>query len=307
MTGMAETDPLDAFPCGCLITDIERRIRYANAYFEHRFGFDRDELPGRTLPELLTKASKLMLENYVLPMVMHEGECEETRMTMVSASAARVPIVVNATLRTEVPRIYWTITSAVLHDRLSEELIEARLAVEARAEKLKILSSTDELTGLINRRELEQRARVAIKDAQRAGRPVSMLVMDIDDFKAINDRHGHACGDEVLRATGRCLNDHGRETDLIARFGGEEFVIVLPGTSLEEARHYAERINWLLGAIRADGLSIKFSMGVAGVEDAGTTDFEGLFVMADRALYRAKGQGKNCIVMHTEVSGDDSA
>ena len=228
-------------------------------------------------------------------------------MTMISATGERAPVVVNAVLRAEESAIYWSISSAVQRDRLSEELIEARRAVESRAEELQVLSMTDDLTGLMNRREMERRAHVLIKDARRAGRPVSMLMMDIDDFKAINDRYGHAHGDEVLRQVGHCLGEHGRETDLIARFGGEEFVILLPGTSLSDARRYAARIDGLLRAIRVDAVSITFSTGVTGVEDAETAGFEDLFKMADRALYRAKDQGKNRIAVESDAPGTDTA
>jgi len=153
----------------------------------------------------------------------------------------------------------------------------------------------DALTGLANRRALDEALVNALAASRFAGTPLSLVVFDIDRFKSINDRLGHALGDAVLRRVGTTLRSHCRTGDVAARLGGEEFVLLLAGTACEQARAIAERVreeialaDW--GALAA-GLVVTVSAGVAG--DPGQGSAASLLRLADEALYRAKDQGRD--------------
>jgi diguanylate cyclase (GGDEF)-like protein len=157
---------------------------------------------------------------------------------------------------------------------------------------------TDELTGLSNPRRFRGLIEKEASRAERFGHPLSLLILDIDDFKQFNDTYGHLQGDEVLRTMGRILLEESRGVDEPARYGGEEFVLALPETGTDGALEVAERIRARVEAVRiplVDGsgaLRVTASLGVATMPDS-ARDVRGLIAAADAALYRAKGAGKN--------------
>jgi diguanylate cyclase (GGDEF)-like protein len=156
-------------------------------------------------------------------------------------------------------------------------------------------ASHDALTGLANRRSAEERLEAAYADAQRHHEPLSVLLLDLDHFKRVNDRHGHAAGDQVLKAVGRILHQELRGGDLGARHGGEEFLVLLPHCTGGQAVEIAERIRERIAAMRihVDGkiLRITVSIGVSSlVADESVAT---LMVRGDAALYAAKAGGRN--------------
>ena len=157
------------------------------------------------------------------------------------------------------------------------------------------MAERDALTGLANRRHLRAMAEEELRRAQRFGHPLALLMLDLDHFKQVNDRHGHAAGDDVLREVARRVRDTVRKVDLPARFGGEEFAVLLPETSLETAREAAERIRVALAdapiQTRRGALPVTISGGVAVLREG--DDLAGLLAAADAALYRAKSSGRN--------------
>jgi diguanylate cyclase (GGDEF)-like protein len=175
---------------------------------------------------------------------------------------------------------------------LRQSHIEIRL--RESQDRLRRMVRTDALTGLGNRRLFEERFRKEWKLAQRLQFPLSLLMIDVDQFKAINDQHGHAVGDEVLSRIGRALERSVRESDTCARYGGEEFAILLPATPLAEAALLAEALRRNIAETPCAGLSVTISIGVA-CEQPGRTDRESprLVERADSALYAAKGAGRN--------------
>jgi diguanylate cyclase len=159
-------------------------------------------------------------------------------------------------------------------------------------------SNTDALTGLANRRSLEAFLRAAQITAMEAGTPLSVLMIDIDHFKTFNDGYGHQVGDQVLRLVARVLQENVRQCDLAARYGGEELMAVLPGTSLDACTEAAERIRYRIGEARLtrrttgeEITSVTVSIGVAQFRMAESA--EGLIERCDRALYQAKRAGRN--------------
>jgi diguanylate cyclase (GGDEF)-like protein len=163
---------------------------------------------------------------------------------------------------------------------------------------------TDELTGLSNQRRFGELLAKELGRAKRFGHDLSLLMLDLDDFKAVNDTHGHLQGDDVLRAVGKAVAEQSREVDEPARYGGEEFVVALPETDLDGAVEFAERVRVSIEAldVRVRGGSgstpITASIGVAGMS-AKIEEPEALIAAADEALYEAKAAGKN----RTQVAG----
>ena len=166
-------------------------------------------------------------------------------------------------------------------------------------EKADALSVTDDLTLLSNSRHLNEVLRRETKRAMRSGRPLSMLFLDLDGFKQVNDSHGHLAGSKALVEAGAVIRSCARETDVVARFGGDEFALILPDTDPEGARRVAERIRDRVRSnifLRSDGLTVRLtaSLGVATLPDVAQTA-EDLLRVADTAMYKVKYEGKDGI------------
>jgi diguanylate cyclase (GGDEF)-like protein len=169
-------------------------------------------------------------------------------------------------------------------------------------ERVQRLAAIDDLTGLLNHRRLREVLEREVRRARRYGTPLALVMLDVDDFKRVNDRHGHQQGDRVLRAVADVVRGSVREVDLAARYGGEELAVVLPQMGLEGARAVAERMRMAITGVRVptpDGgtLSVTASLGVAAIDRASST-YDDLIAAADAALYRAKRTGKNRVVVH---------
>lgn len=204
-------------------------------------------------------------------------------------------------------QIVWVITHAVfLRDDDGRPLswvcqfvdITARRAAEAELERL---ARHDVLTGLLNRRAFQERLAGELARAQRGGGSLSLIVLDIDDFKAINDQHGHPGGDRVLAEVGRRLHALARTGEPIARIGGEEFAWILPGTAAADAATAAERARRVIGDALFDGIGrVSIAAGVSDLDDTdGSAD--DLYRLADLALYAAKADGGDTVRRHGRV------
>jgi diguanylate cyclase (GGDEF)-like protein len=171
------------------------------------------------------------------------------------------------------------------------------LANERLRVELEFMATRDPMTGLLNRRAFFARAAVEWARAVRSGRPLAVITADIDFFKKVNDTHGHHVGDLVIKDFGRRAEHMLRVPDILARFGGEEFVILLPETDRDSALHVAERIRQEVGMHRDKALPpYTASLGVALLtqgQQSPAADIEALIVQADAALYRAKQGGRN--------------
>jgi two-component system, cell cycle response regulator len=176
--------------------------------------------------------------------------------------------------------------------------LRARLAVlEGEAVALERLALTDALTGLDNRRAAERQLVRLTARAQRGGGAIGVLMVDVDRFKDLNDRHGHLVGDAVLRAVAERLSASARTGDIIARWGGEEFLVLLPDTNPDAAQLAAERLVAAVAAepvvVGATAIAVTVSVGVAAISAGKPQD---LVAEADAALYQAKRDGRNRVV-----------
>lgn len=172
----------------------------------------------------------------------------------------------------------------------------------SRAEAFEALASTDSLTGLANRRSAMAALEREVTASQRYGRAVSVIVLDLDHFKEVNDHHGHEAGDRVLVEIAAALRDQARDIDLVARWGGEEFLIVAPDTDHVAAARMAERLRRMLSARRPAGHVVTATFGVAEHEPGEGLD--GLLRRADQLLYRAKDAGRDQVLGHEAVRGE---
>lgn len=168
--------------------------------------------------------------------------------------------------------------------------------VHDQRRELYTLATTDKLTGCHNRHSLMEFSGKYISQAKRHQYPISLFVIDLDHFKMVNDTHGHAAGDIVLEAIGGLLNKSFREGDLVARFGGEEFVILLNHCDQEYAALKAESLRKDIEALKPHDLIITSSIGISTLTDDPDEDFETLFARSDQAVYVAKESGRNRVV-----------
>ncbi|MFT6207607.1 MAG: diguanylate cyclase (GGDEF)-like protein [Colwellia sp.] len=289
---------LDSFPCGALVTNSSRIITYVNTYFTTELLWQPAELIGKSTDVIFTKSSKIFFQSYLIPTLLHKKTCEEMQLIIFNAQGGRIPVTVNAHLGDD-GCIYWSFFNASKRDQLYNELLKIRKTLEEQAEELKLFASTDELTELLNRREMKYRSVLVLEQAARSHQSVGLLMLDIDYFKKVNDNFGHLEGDRVLKELGQKLKAFCRQTDLVARFGGEEFLIMLPGTDKVNVLLFCERLHQLIADITVDNKPLTVSIGASICDDK--ISFTDFYAQADNAVYKAKELGRN----RTEVYKTD--
>ncbi len=187
-------------------------------------------------------------------------------------------------------------TAAVEQRRYEEQLETYQRQLEEHLAFMTEQSVSDQLTGLRNRRGFVTRLDDEVERSRRHGSPLSLLMIDVDDFKSYNDSYGHPAGDRVLARIGAILDCECRAEDLAARYGGEEFAVILTEANVDGARHFAERFRHRVEQSVLGHRQVTVSVGVAAMTDA-TCDVGSLIKSADDALYRAKFNGRNFVCM----------
>jgi len=169
--------------------------------------------------------------------------------------------------------------------------------IKAQQHRLQELAMTDQLTELYNRHFLMELAPKYISEAFRHKSPLSLVVVDLDHFKAINDNHGHAAGDQVLIKTAQLLKAVCRNEDFAARFGGEEFILLLRHCNADNALQKMELLREEIATLNPNGIAISASFGIAELPQDKACNFDSLFSAADNAVYQAKENGRNCVII----------
>ena len=269
-----------------------------NAAFEDLFNVKRADLIGKLDSQVFPNRQVAQCNGGDLR-VLDNGEIDEAYETVYkNGTDPRITITRKSRLTDEGD--YFLV--GVMHDvtevtEANEQLEASKALLEAQSEKLKEMAYTDPLTGVMNRRRLAETAPVVFGTHRNAG---AVMVCDLDFFKRINDVHGHEAGDQALKHFVMIAEFALREGDLIARTGGEEFAILMPGADAQQSMEIAERIRNTLQTTPLDhsgeGIDMTVSIGVAQVEK-GEFDLEALLREADQNLYRAKETGRNKVVM----------
>ncbi len=318
LQGRAMRDTNDAI----VIADArrpDRPITWVNAQFEALFGYTAEEAVGRncrflnapepdqpgldTVREALAedRACRAVVRNYrksgeplwielsIAPVTGQRGEI--THFVGVQHDLTE-----QKRIEDELREAHAALTrqNAELEERVSER---TRALREANA-RLEELASTDRLTGIANRWHFLELAERELDRRRASGEPLALVMLDLDHFKGVNDRYGHLAGDRALAALAECVRATIRPLDLCGRFGGEEFLVLLPGIDAEGALHIAERLRSAIAAtpVEFDGQAIPIaaSLGVAAWD--GRSGIDDLIRRADEALYRAKAAGRNRVV-----------
>jgi diguanylate cyclase (GGDEF)-like protein len=252
----------------------------------------------------LYAASTLILSAYLI--VTHR---EETRPSEWAAAASIVLFAVTQAIAAGISLSQGAEHEPVLFDKfmhftyltlpagyITTSILIILMMASDISEKMKEIAVRDQLTGLLNRRGFNEYGEKAFAAARRAGAPLSLIMTDIDRFKHINDRFGHAAGDAALAHFARLFAEERRSEDIVARVGGEEFALLLPGTNLRDAMALADQLCEKIGSTPIDlttvGLPMTSSFGVATISD-NDTSLDDMTRRADRALYRSKRAGRN--------------
>jgi diguanylate cyclase (GGDEF)-like protein/PAS domain S-box-containing protein len=266
---------------------------YSNAKFNEIFGYDTNEVRSLKLVQIAAEADRpLVAEN-----IRKRLSGEVDRVDYVFRGLRKNGSEINVEIHSSAMEIGGKLALIGLVMDVTERTRVER-EVQALQERMYYQSTHDALTGLRNRRFLEETLSRELILVSRIGQPVSVIMGDLDHFKAINDCYGHLGGDEVLRVFGELIKKHVRASDICCRYGGEEFLLVLPQTSKVVAVERAELLRGVLAEARiANGaliISVTASFGVATSPGDGQTGDE-LIAAADGAMYVAKTAGRNCV------------
>lgn len=275
---------------GIAITE-DGKFSYSNTKFNEIFGYSAEEIRTLGPCDVTAEADRPLVAENIRKRL--SGEVEGIHYVFCGLRKNGAVIDVEAHGSTMGSDGQLALISMVMD---ISERTRAERAVRELQERLRDQSTHDALTGLFNRRYLEETLGRELLSAERHGHPVSLIMGDLDHFKAINDRHGHLAGDQVLRVFGALLKQHARGSDIYCRYGGEEFLLVLPLMAQDSA---VERAEQLRGALAAEPIpygtspiEVTASFGVATFPGDGRTG-DALIAAADNALYAAKEAGRN--------------
>ena len=305
---------VDDIPCAMMITDPEGHVVRMNQELLVLIGCTEELWLGRSMNELLTSASRIFSHTHLFPTLHHAKSVKEVFLHLRGVDGETIPVMVNAVRKhlESSNNIVWAIFVARERSRFEGELIKARAEAQGLAKRLAAsnervelqnrqlseLSISDPLTGLKNRRALKMTVRHWQRTASSVS-AVSLLMVDLDYFKRINDAHGHPEGDRVLVDFASQLQAGARGSDLVVRYGGEEFVLWLPDTDAEAAVRVAEWVHECAQRVRSAAGPVTVSVGLAcALHQPGTYFLDQLLKRSDEAVYRAKALGRNRTIVN---------
>ena len=283
---------LNDFLSGHLVVDKDRRIVFCNNYICELSDHSEAALINTPLSNCITKASTIFIDSYVYPLLINESIAQEVQITWIGPNGTTIPVVVNIKLGKD-GLSYWSVYICTNRDKLQSEWLKVNDKLEKQSQELFRLATTDPLTGLLNRRELQTQAKKVIHQAARNSSTFALMSVDVDYFKHVNDTYGHQAGDKVLIHLANILSKERRVNDLVARIGGEEFVLLLPDIEHEDAFMLAEKLRKTVEKNVIDNLKITISIGLVVTIKDTLIDFDALLKASDQALYDAKKTGRN--------------
>jgi diguanylate cyclase (GGDEF)-like protein/PAS domain S-box-containing protein len=285
-------DILDSLSDGVYFVDRGRVVTYWNAAAERLTGYGAREVVGRAcfdniLAHVDERGVNLCASGCPLHATIQDGQPREMEVYLLHRDGHRVPVLVRATpLRDRAGNILGTVETFSSNT--------AKVAALDRIKELERVALLDPLTGVGNRRYADVRLEGQLASMRRLGWSLGLLLIDVDAFKSFNDTYGHKVGDEVLRMVASTLSATVRSYDEVARWGGEEFVILCPGLDRDGLRAMGERLRVLVGRSvlrQHDHTAVTISVGaaLAGMDDTPASIIERI----DRALYASKREGRN--------------
>lgn len=324
---------LDTLPVGVLITDATGLVLEMNDALRSLLGNGARDWTRRSMDDMLPPAGRVLLQTHIWPILLRDQRASELYLHVRDQNGQDIPVLVNCARAPGIADRYtWVLFVAHQRSRFEAELLRARAAAQTSADDLSTanleltrlhaqlqqhseaiehanrellaLSNTDVLTGLANRRALE--AAVHRWQAQSSpGTWASLLLIDVDHFKSVNDRFGHDEGDRALKLVSAALRSSTRSSDLAARYGGEEFALWLPSADRTGAEYAARRVHHCMREVVVSGHSMTVSIGTASASEIDDPQLLAQMIeRADRAVYEAKAAGRNRTV-HSD--GRDAA
>lgn len=319
MTKMDER--LKYAPCGYISITHEGIVTDVNQTFLDLMGYTAEELLHKHLESIMSTANKLIFHSYFYPQINLNGRVEELFISLKDKQKQTVPFILNGrrfedngvevidcvlvqmkkridyeqelrTAKKQIEDAYRQKEQALAKlEQIHKEIERKQSELMEMNAMLVELSVTDKLTGLKNRRYFQEKLDEQLHKYQETGQAFSLVIIDIDHFKQVNDTWGHQMGDEVLEMLAKTLTNHARSEDTAARLGGEEFVLILPHTDAAQSRKIAERLRIAVTETVWPNGSITVSSGIATVnpDDSGAS----LLKKADEALYASKENGRN--------------
>lgn len=318
-------------PCGFLSIDYDGYMTEVNQTFLEWIGYTEEELIGKHLEYLLPISNKVMFHSYFYPTINLHSHVDELFISFKNCNNVAIPFLMNARqyekkgvkridciLVQMKKRIDYELELRSIKRKMEEAYIEKNEAlakleqiykeIEKKQEELIMMnldlvemSYTDKLTGIKNRRFFQEKLEEHMRLYHNEGRTFSLMLADIDYFKKVNDTYGHQIGDVVLIKLASILQSFARPDDVVARFGGEEFTIILSNTSTSEAKQLAEQLNRVVEQAQWEEIgSLTISIGIATFtkQDTGTT----IVLNADQALYASKQNGRNRATHFVELA-----
>lgn len=289
---------------GLTVTNVKGEFEFVNPAYANLFGYASEELIGRHPDELSHPDDYKDLSSELEKRKKGITSTYEARLKRKDGSIANVLItgVPRKTSTGEFAGTIAVITDLSRQKSIEEELRRTKHSLEKAFAREQELANTDTLTGIHNRRSLFEFAERKLAIAIRYKQSLATMMFDIDHFKNVNDTYGHSIGDLILREVTRIVKDELRKADTFGRYGGEEFIVLLPMTSAKQAYSLAERIRHKVASLRVPSekgeVSITLSIGVVELShNAREENPEDIFRRADIAMYAAKASGRNCTVI----------
>jgi diguanylate cyclase (GGDEF)-like protein/PAS domain S-box-containing protein len=288
---------LDSIWDGVYFVDSERKITYWNKSSEAISGFPREQVIGshcfdNILCHTDQEGKRICLDGCPLAETIADGEERSMEAYLRHRDGHRIPVTIRAApIKDENGEIVGAVET-FRDDTARAEAID-------RAKELEEMALLDSLTGVGNRRFAEIVLAERLAESKRYGRTFALLFVDLDHFKAINDRYGHVLGDQVLRTVALTLHGVARAHDFVGRWGGEEFVMIVTGVGEDDLATMAERVRSLVeqSGLRTEQAEIDVTASIGAVIATLEDTVETLIQRADKRMYRSKAAGRNCVTL----------
>lgn len=325
---------LDTAPCGFLSFTDNGIITLINQTLLADLAYSSEAVLNQHINVLLPMAGRIFFQTHFFPLLVSQGQALEIYLSVKTENGTEIPMLLNAVRKQRGQQYANDCSLMVIHQRneyedqiirlknaaevavrekekIYQELLQAHQRLDDKRTKLQValnllekLATTDELTDLNNRRTFEETLSREIEHAKRSLMPVSLIIVDADHFKSINDTFGHPVGDRYLQQLAKILQSNVRKNDLVARYGGEEFVVVLPNTKAAGAVMIAEKLRKAVEVSIWPERPLTTSLGIATLSD-GITEKAELLKLADQALYYSKHHGRNRVTHFNELEFAD--